>query len=86
VGGQKAHGWTQAAIVAGAKDIGLSPAIGGVLERGESELVEVSVAWLGEGGASCIALFQSHAKQRIERPLLSLRLADTVAWLGLLSR
>lgn len=39
----KAHGWTQAAIVAGAKDIGLSPAIGGVLERGESELVEYHI-------------------------------------------
>eukprot|EP00873_Tetraselmis_striata_P043192 jgi/Tetstr1/463456/TSEL_008349.t1 len=33
-------GWSQAAIVAGAKDLGLSPSIGGLLERGEAELVE----------------------------------------------
>lgn len=33
------HGWTNAAIVAGAGDIGLSPAVSGILPRGEGDLV-----------------------------------------------
>jgi ubiquinone biosynthesis protein COQ9 len=34
-------GWTEAALVAGAKDVGLSPSIVGSLSRKEAALVEV---------------------------------------------
>ncbi len=37
-------GWTQAALVAGARDLGLSPAVAGVVHHGESALVEHFVA------------------------------------------
>lgn len=34
-------GWTEAALIAGAKDVGLSPSIVGSLSRKEAALVEV---------------------------------------------
>ncbi|KAK9819794.1 hypothetical protein WJX72_002458 [[Myrmecia] bisecta] len=39
----KQLGWTHAALVAGAKDVGLSPAAAALLARGEAELVEYFV-------------------------------------------
>lgn len=38
---QKETGWSNAALVAGARDVGVSPAIAGSLEKGGTDLVEV---------------------------------------------
>lgn len=40
---QKEKGWSHAALVAGARDVGVSPAIAGQLEKGGTDLVEVMV-------------------------------------------
>lgn len=38
---QREHGWSHAALVAGARDVGVSPAIAGSLQKGGTDLVEV---------------------------------------------
>ncbi len=40
---QKQLGWTHAALVAGARDVGVSPAIAGALDKGGADLVEVTL-------------------------------------------
>ncbi len=39
---QKEHGWSLAALRQGARDLELSPAAVGILDRPEAELVEVT--------------------------------------------
>ena len=58
---QNDKGWSDAALIAGAKHIGLSPAIIGILPRGPAELVEASqlVCFLMHDSQQCYSMMVS---------------------------
>ena len=56
----KQHGWTSAALVAAARDLGLSPAVTGIVPRREAELVEFFIA---QSNKKLVEAMQQHADE-----------------------
>lgn len=57
-------GWTEAAMIAGAKDIDMSPSIVGSFARKEAELVEVNTLLLHSLSVFLISFILEHVLKR----------------------
>ncbi|EFJ52929.1 hypothetical protein VOLCADRAFT_78964 [Volvox carteri f. nagariensis] len=69
-----ARGWTDAALIAAARDLGLSPAVIGLLPRGEGELVE---QFMEQCNSRCIKELEAR-KQELAALALNERVAEAL--------